>query len=242
MKTPTNTSLVVVEFGNTVLIDCVSTDDNDENAIDYEWMKVNLNTGGTNSVSNNQTLTLSYFTSSTEDSGYYYCLGRETVFGISLVNVSDIILVVFAPVFVLHPNSALTALDNSIQFQCIAIGFPQPHIEWIRLDSNNNSVDSPVNSNISNSGNISIFSIDPVESDDFGLYHCITTPITSLPGNLSVVSGLNVSLQRSGASEFGSGEKSYGNVTPVLGSDLTDSSLENLTSSSSIAVLTGEQQ
>ena len=93
-------------------------------------------------------------------------------------------------------------------------------------------------SNITYTGSTSILTIDPVETDDFGSYRCITTPPTSLPGNLSALSSFNVSL----GSGSGSGMQSlYTTLTPVLGSDLTDSSLENLTASSMIAVLTGER-
>ena len=139
---------------------------------------------------------------------------------------------VFAPTFVMHPSSMLTSMDMSIQLQCMATGFPQPDIEWIRLDSNNNTVDLPSFSNITYTGSTSILTIDPVETDDFGSYRCITTPPTSLPGNLSALSSFNVSL----GSASGSGMQSlYTTLTPVLGSDLTDSSLENLTASSMIA-------
>ena len=236
VDTPTNTSLVVVEFGDTVSIDCIASTTGVD--IDYEWMKVNnLTTGDSVIVSTNQTLFVSFLTSS-EEAGYYYCRATISPTLMDVFNVSEVVLVIFAPTFVMHPSSMLTSMDMTIQLQCMATGFPQPDIEWIRLDSNNNTVDLPSFSNITYTGSTSILTIDPVETDDFGSYRCITTPPTSLPGNLSALSSFNVSL----GSGSGSGMQSlYTTLTPVLGSDLTDSSLENLTASSMIAVLTGER-
>ena len=58
VDTPTNTSLVVVEFGDTVSIDCIASTTGVD--IDYEWMKVNnLTTGDSVIVSTNQTLFVS---------------------------------------------------------------------------------------------------------------------------------------------------------------------------------------
>ena len=227
----TDTSLVVVDFNSSISILCTTTV-----SVEYEWVKVDQTSGETVSIIPGQILSVSFSSNNTDQAGYYYC--RATM-SPSLINVSDVILVVFAPTFVEHSSSELTSADDMIQLQCTAVGFPQPVIEWIRLDTNNNTVDLPMNSNVTMDGSTSILTIDPVESDDFGSYRCITSPPSILPGNLSVILGFNVSLD-SGPGGSGSGVGSLEPVTPELGSDLTASSLENLTASSDIALLTGE--
>ena len=119
VDTPTNTSLVVVEFGDTVSIDCIASTTGVD--VDYEWMKVNLTTGDSVTVSTNQTLSVSFLTSS-EEAGYYYCRATISPTLMDVVNVSEVVLVVFAPTFVIHPSSMLTSMDMSIQLQCMATG------------------------------------------------------------------------------------------------------------------------
>ena len=100
VDTPTNTSLVVVEFGDTVSIDCIASTTGVD--IDYEWMKVNnLTTGDSVIVSTNQTLFVSFLTSS-EEAGYYYCRATISPTLMDVFNVSEVVLVIFAPTFVMQ--------------------------------------------------------------------------------------------------------------------------------------------
>lgn len=236
VSTPSDTSLEVVDFGDSVSIDCNASME----LVDYEWFKVNQTSGDSVPVTTNQTLTVSFESSNdTEQAGYYFCKASMTTSLMGVANVSEVILVVFAPTFVEQPSSVSTSVDESVELQCRAVGFPQPMIRWVRLDSNNNTTNLPMDLNITANGNSSILTFNSVEADDFGSYHCMTTPPSTLPGDLSVISSLTVTVAGSGML-MGSGSGVSTTLTPVLAPDLTDSVLENLTASSNIAILTGE--
>lgn len=227
--TPSGSDLVVVHQGESVNLTC-----HVDNMLEakYEWMELTESAV----ISMDSVLTITYTNaSSVSQGGYYWCIATNMAENNNVANISNVVLVVFAPSFIEHPQPMQTTRGGSAVFICSAVGFPEPAVEWRRLTNNANTTPSdtlPSSSEISyddDSNSTSTLTITSVGFDDFGYYICVTVAPLSLPSFSS--------------SSFDSGSGSGLNIstlTPVLSSGLVVSSLENLTTSSNVILLTGK--
>ena len=250
VPTPFGSGLVVVMQGNVVDLTCQATT-NSLTAVEYEWRK--LDESGI--LSRDSVLTLTYTNaSSVSQGGYYWCIATSMFEQISVINISNAVLVVFAPSFIKLPQAVQTDVGESVVFRCSAMGFPKPAVEWKKLTNNNITLPggtlpslSQITYQDSSSTTSSTLNITSVDFDDFGHYTCVTLPQLRLPGHANFPS-FNFSTDSSFASGSGSGlgasgiqyDSSLRTLTPVLSSGLTDSSLKNLTAFSDVHLLTSK--
>ena len=227
-----------MEEGKLANLTCVA----DTAASSYEWRKDNE----TAVVSTEQVLTLNYTdASSVAQGGYYWCIATSSA-GLLLreeANVSDAVLVLFAPSFTKHPLSANAIVGETVAFSCTAVGFPTPVVEWRHLNSNASAMvvlALPVSSLVmysDDSKSSSTLNITSVDFCDSGDYVCITQPLR-LP-EVPDFPTINSSLM------FGSGAPisdviPFTSLTPSLGPSFSVARLHNLSATSNAATLTGE--
>ena len=138
--------------------------------------------------SNDSFIFINYTTyNSVLEGGVYRCY--ISVLDLSLEAVSEDTIILFAPVFTTQPSSLGISVMNTVEFSCIAFGYPTPTIQWRRISSTEEvsslediddlSVNLPLNAyNISYSGYVnetSTLRIYPVDYHDFGYYICVAT-------------------------------------------------------------------
>ena len=171
----------IVHFGESLELSCIKNSNIDLDAVYYTWT---FNDDVINHTSSY--LTINYDSpDSIEQGGVYQCYTHAL--GMLLSATSRKILIAFAPLITEDPVSVLAIYNDTVEFNCTAIGHPTPVIEWYRLSVNNNittledvnkySIALPFFSMEETTTDTTIKSstliIDPVEYNDFGYYICV---------------------------------------------------------------------
>ena len=177
----TPSGISTVHFGESLQLSCIINSTIDLVAVYYTWT---FNNDVINHTSSS--LTITYFSpDSVEQGGVYQCYTHAL--GMLLSGTSRQILIAFAPLITEDPVSVLAIYNDTVEFNCTAIGHPTPVIEWYRLSVNNNittledvnkySIKLPFFSMEETTTDTTIKSstliIDPVEYNDFGYYICV---------------------------------------------------------------------
>ena len=160
----------------------------------------------------NPDYTISYTdASSTTQGGTYRCTVYKDGTGVSSVNS---VLVAFAPLITVSPQSTGVMIDGSVQFTCNVTSSPTSTIQWARvpvgITINSTTVldeltpyfnNLPTNSiqvvnDVTNRTNSTTLIIDPVLSSDFGNYICVGILYNdTLTAPMSSGSGIGLNLQ-----------------------------------------------
>ena len=172
----------IVHFGESLELSCIINSTIDLDTVYYTWT---FNDDVINHTSSS--LTINYFSpDSVEQGGVYQCYTHAL--GMLLSGTSRQILIAFAPLITEDPVSVLAIYNDTVEFNCTAIGHPTPIIEWYRLSVNNNittledvnkySIELPffsIEETTTTDTTIksSTLTIDPVEYNDFGYYICV---------------------------------------------------------------------
>ena len=177
----TPSGISTVHFEESLQLSCIINSTIDLDAVYYTWT---FNKDVINHTSSS--LTITYFSpDSVEQGGVYQCYTHAL--GMLLSGTSRQILIAFAPLITEDPVSVLAIYNDTVEFNCTAIGHPTPVIEWYRLSVNNNittledvnkySIELPLFSMEETITDTTIKSstliIDPVEYNDFGYYICV---------------------------------------------------------------------
>ena len=129
-------------------------------------------------------LTITYNSAdSIEQGGVYHCVAKDTAD--ILEGKSNQVLIAFAPIITVQPESVLTILGDVAELNCNAVGHPLPDIEWHKLTNNTNvssfqelesfSIGLVQNDTmfIDNYTSSSTFALDSVAYADYGYYVCV---------------------------------------------------------------------
>ena len=120
---------------------------------------------------------------SVQQGGVYHCVAKDTAD--ILEGKSNQILVAFAPIITVQPESVLAIPGDVAELNCNATGHPLPDIEWHKLSMNTNvssfqqlesfSIRLVQNDTmfIDNYTSSSTFLVDSVAHADYGYYVCV---------------------------------------------------------------------
>lgn len=233
--------IVILMQGDTVNLNC-SVADGDMTI--FEWRKSN----NLEVVAMDQVLTLNYTdASSVSQGGYYWCTitSMSAQLMDTAVNNSNLVLVVFHPIFTISPQPAEASEGDSVSFTCRAVGFPSPTIEW----QVNNGEDELPSSHLvtfeDSSNSSSTLNITSVEYSDFGNYSCVATTPSTIPDDPILRTNVTVNVTSSSESTSGSAsgllpDDDTVTLTPYVSNELMNASLDDLTTTSNSSTLTGK--
>ena len=178
--------ITVLQYRENVSLQCDVVTEYDLDELEFEWIFENnsISTFTYSSYDINSTLFIEYQKlSSVDKSGSYYCIARNV--GENVIGKSNVVLVAFAPVITMNPANASVTANMKIYFNCTAVGFPIPRIEWYQVASTNNIRNlrnlipySRGSNNVQYSNNNEVLSslvIDRVQHEDYGYYYCVAS-------------------------------------------------------------------
>ena len=125
------TGVSVIEYGQSLDIFCNATVTIDlDDALLYTWT---FNDEIFNETSSGITITYDS-AESVQQGGVYHCVVKDTAD--ILEGKSNQILVAFAPIITVQPESVLAIPGDVAELNCSATGHPLPDIEWHKLSIN----------------------------------------------------------------------------------------------------------
>ena len=189
----------VLSYGENTTLTCVVTTNYDLNEIEFEWTfnNISIRTFNYSTFDTDSMLSIDYQNSSSPSlsGGLYQCVAELSEDNITAK--SNVVTIAYAPFIILQPISIYTNATNvneTVSFNCVAVGYPTPEITWHRVSTITPIIDMlsldlysislPLNSSSDHyftlNETMSLLSIDPVNHGDFGYYICVATLNDSL--------------------------------------------------------------